>query len=220
MSHENPSTDLVIDIETYQDIPDEVLESRRAQISAPSNYKDPEKIAKYIEEKTAEIVEKAALSPLTGRVVAVGMGLRRHGGDWEFACLTDRINDEQLLLARVDSTLFDVGHGHLITFDGTRFDIPFLVARAMRHGMLLRYRWPLARYSKRHIDLFTILQSGSLGDWSALVLGESKKATGADVAAMVEQERWDDLKTYCLADVRITARLYDAIERCAWLDRR
>jgi len=220
MTNENPSTDLVIDIETYQDIPEEVLESRRSQIQAPANWKDPDKIAKYVEEKTAEIASKAALSPLTGRVVAVGMGLRRNKGNWEFACFVDRINYEEKLLGEVDRALFAVEHGHLITYNGTRFDIPFLVARAMRHGLTLMYKWPLARYAKRHLDLFSILQSGSLSDWSALVLGETKKSSGADVAAMVSEERWDDLKTYCLADVKITARLYDAIERCAWLDRR
>ena len=220
MSHTNPSTDVVIDIETYQDIPPEVLKARVSKIKAPKGWKDPEKIEAHRLQKQAEIREKAALSPITGRVVAVGLGLRRNGSGWEFGCFVDRNNDEAGLLTEVDRALFEIDHGHLITFGGSRFDLPFLVARAMRHRMPLRYRWPVVRYSKRHIDLRELLGEGSLSEWAALVLGQEKNGNGSDVAGLVEGEKWDELRAYCLGDVRITAKLFDAYEQCAWLDRR
>lgn len=220
MTHTNPPTDLVIDIETYQDIPPAVLEAKTAKIQPPKNWKDPDKIAAYIEDAKAKIVRQAALSPLTGRVVAVGLGLRRADEQWEFGCFVDRTGGEDDLLREVDDALSEIEHGHLITFNGTRFDLPFLVARAMRHGLTLRYRWPVVRYSKRHIDLCQLLGDGSLSEWAALVLGEGKTGSGADVAGLVEAERWDDLRNYCLEDVRITARLFEAYEDAAWLDRR
>ena len=40
---------------------------------APKTYKKQESIDEYIEKKRAEYVAKAALSPLTGRVLAVGI---------------------------------------------------------------------------------------------------------------------------------------------------
>ncbi len=39
---------------------------------APANWKDPEKIAAYVAQKEAEWFQSAALSALTGRVLAIG----------------------------------------------------------------------------------------------------------------------------------------------------
>src|SRR5688572_8585619 len=63
---------ITFDIETAP-LPDEQIAPFVPEFSAPSNYKDPEKIKAYIEGEKVKWLEQAALSPLTGRVVAIGI---------------------------------------------------------------------------------------------------------------------------------------------------
>ena len=215
MSHEGQIHEVVLDIETYADITPEQLERMAADVEAPKNWKDPEKIAAYIEKKKAEIVEKAALSPRTGKVVCVGLALRRlgvEGAPWELLALSGA--DEAVVLQEMDLALHAHSVSRVITFNGKRFDIPFLVARLMRQDQCTAFKLPIG-HDKRHVDLWEVLTSwgkgvtGGLGAWSDAILGEPHDQYGSDVAGMVDAGAWGDLESYCLQDVRHTAVLYD-----------
>mgnify|MGYP001489403492 CR=1 FL=1 len=212
MSHEGQIHEVVLDIETYADITPEQLERMAADVEAPKNWKDPEKIAAYIERKKAEIVEKAALSPRTGKVVCVGLLFRNvgeTGAEWKPWALASP--DEDDLLRMVDTVLHGATITRIITFNGKRFDLPYLVARYMTHAMQTRFNLPVG-HDKRHIDLWDLLgRDGSLSAWGDAILGAPKEKTGADVAAMVDAGEWDAIKAYCLDDVRMTAALYDRL---------
>jgi DNA polymerase elongation subunit (family B) len=189
------------------------------KIKAPKNYKDPDKIATYIEREKANVLDKAALSPLTGRIIAVGLGIRR-GSTWEQAVFVDKLGDEGALLHAVDSVLDELVCGHLVTFNGKRFDLPFLAARAMRHKMKLAYRWPLGKYHPRHIDLCDLLGSGSLDDWATAILDKPKALLGSAIAELVKAEKWEDIRAHCLEDITLTAELFEAYEAVATLGRK
>lgn len=214
MSHEGNFSEVVVDIETYQDITAEQIDAMSKGIQAPKNWKDPAKIEKYIEDKKKEIIERAALSPLTGKVVCIGFG-RRIRNEEEWLCETCVGMDEKTILGAMDSYLHGCNATKIITFNGKRFDIPFLLARQMKHNVSTEFKLPIG-YDKRHVDLFDLLgRDGSLGAWSAAILGKPHEQDGSDVAAMVEREAWDELAAYCLDDVRHTAELYERLQLVA-----
>jgi DNA polymerase elongation subunit (family B) len=120
----------VWDIETAP-LPEETLRAQMPAFKAAANLKDPAKIEADIEEKKAKYIAQAALSPMSGRVIAVGFlhynGTKQliHGEDEKYvleqtcAVLNERIGD------RVRCVGFNI-HG---------FDLPFLRFRAMVHGI-------------------------------------------------------------------------------------
>src|SRR5687767_1701747 len=69
---------------------------------APGNFKDPEKIAAAIAEKSRLWREKAALSPLTGRVAMIGMG-------------ADPLSIRHLVFSDPDDEALDKLERHLLT---------------------------------------------------------------------------------------------------------
>lgn len=112
----------------------------------------------------------------------------------------------------------------IVTWNGRHFDMPVLVARAMRHGIRTPWwyqeRGARYRYSiEAHLDLLDELTDhgaadrSSLAQWSALVGGPEKLASGADVAAMFASGSNDQIARYCLGDVRALAHVHAAYMR-------
>ena len=94
---------------------------------APSNWKDSEKIRAYVAEKEAEWFQSAALSALTGRVLAIGY----------LDAVTDELGyfasgDEAADLAAFWHLVAPTGYlnSDLIGFSSNRFDLPFLIRRS------------------------------------------------------------------------------------------
>lgn len=176
---------------------------------APSNYKDPVKIAAYKAEKIVEWLNQAALSAVSGQLLAIGL---RQDGRTTILC------DE-----KEDTMLWDfwatVAHdgalqGPLIGFNSNRFDIPFLVRRSWRHGVPVPRGLMRGRYmSDGLIDLMQVWQ---LGDYQANVklgtlarwLGVGEKSgDGAAFADLLKTDREAALN-YLRNDVELT-------EKCA-----
>lgn len=129
------SNSLVYDIETVA-----LSEARLALVEpeheAPGNFKDPDKIAAAIAEKAKAWREKAALSPLTGRVAMIGTldGAEPAIQYLAFADADDSELDRQeaMMIAQwwrtAERAILD---GKLIvSWNGHGFDIPFLVKRS------------------------------------------------------------------------------------------
>lgn len=117
-----------LDIETGP-LPREAISHLKPTFEAPSNYKDPVKIAENITAQEAAWFERAALSPLTGRVLVIG--IKRIGVPDTFETLE---GDEAAILRQIWTMTGDreVSHrwwGHNLH----GFDIPFLVRRSWFH---------------------------------------------------------------------------------------
>ena len=135
----NPNPPAKVDVDFYNlapiffDIETEALSMKELQddlpfFNAPSTYKDPEKIAAYVEKKRLEYVEKAALSPLTGRVLAIGIKSTKDGqGVFEGA--EDYLLAEFWKYFRLNSEAQWVGH------NTHSFDWPFLIKRSWKLGV-------------------------------------------------------------------------------------
>ena len=118
---------IYFDIET-EALPEEELKHDLPFFEAPKTYKDPEKIAAYIEKKRLEYVEKAALSPLTGRVLAVGVASDKDGqGGFE--------GDEDYLLGEFWKYFRHNNEAQWIGHNTHNFDWPFLIKRSWKLGV-------------------------------------------------------------------------------------
>jgi hypothetical protein len=62
---------LAYDIETGANDQSQTYFEKYADVQAPSNYKDPDKIKSYIEEKRKSLWDGSALKPYTGQVVCI-----------------------------------------------------------------------------------------------------------------------------------------------------
>lgn len=139
------------DIET-EPLPMAELSRMIPLFEAPSNYKDPDKIAANISEQTNKWIEKAALSPISGRVLCIGAELN---GEFIWMDGEGEGGEAQLLRAwkdYVDSNL-RLGH-HFCGFCTHSFDIGFLQKRAWANRVkpMLRFDYDPYR-SEKWIDL-------------------------------------------------------------------
>jgi hypothetical protein len=161
------------------------------EFEAPANYKDPAKIAAYKIDKLQEWVEQAALSAVTGRVLAIGI---RENGSTLILC----DDDEAAMLAEFWAYVAPDGkiRAPLVGFNSNRFDIPFLVRRSWRNRVQVPAGIVNGRYlSNAFIDLMQLWQ---VGDYQATVkldvlarwLGVgAKTGSGAHFAQLLAEDR-------------------------------
>jgi len=175
--------DIVFDIETGPE-PDDVLVRFEPEFEPPGNLKDPEKKAAAVMEKKAAWWEKAALSPITGRVLAIGVfdgtDHTLHHGD-----------DEKTVLEQFWRDYPAVGHPtRLIGHNIFNFDLPFLVRRSWKHGIAVPSDIRQGRYwSTRFVDTMDAWGMGtrelvSLKNLSAFLGVGEKTGSGADFAKL------------------------------------
>ena len=104
-----------------------------------------------------------------------------------------------------------------VTFNGKRFDAPFLLARSLRHRIAPTQRRLLDRYPYRHrphADLAWVWprQCSLDGLCDHLGVASSKGTrTGADVAGAVEEGRIEEVARYCEADTVATLECLQAM---------
>lgn len=104
----------------------------------------------------------------------------------------------------------------VVTFNGRRFDLPVLAARAMLHGLPFAWRFGHNRYRpNEHEDIadtlseFGAAPACSLDAWSRMTGWPGKlDASGGNVEALIAEGKRDHLRAYCMADVVLTAALW------------
>lgn len=109
-----------------------------------------------------------------------------------------------------------------ITFNGKRFDAPFLLARTLYHGLRPTRADLLTRHRYRnrpHCDLWALFADASvnvdLEDLCALLGLPSPKAygQGESVEELLRTEGIEAVRRYCEADVRATLACFARIRR-------
>lgn len=125
----------------------------------PGNIKDPAKIEVAIEKKRAAWLGKAALSPLTGQVLAVG--IKHVGHDDEEILLGDEAEILKGFWGIVEShwPMWWIGHN---IHD---FDLPFLVRRSWKHNVAVPTPfWKDRRWDTGFVDTMKLWGCGVYGD--------------------------------------------------------
>jgi DNA polymerase elongation subunit (family B) len=207
---------LTLDVETVAiDDVDTYLEP----VSAPSNYKDEQKIAEYCAEKRVEQAAKAALDIDLARIVALGYISTEPG---QPSLQETHVVKSEAMEARVLGILWDTffrGSNSsdwfvTVTFNGLNFDLPLLLRRSLYLGVKAP-RLQLDRYRHPHvIDLMQILSHDGRLKYHGLQfylnrfgIGTEPDITGAEIAAAVKAGDWAAVEKHCTADVKGTHEL-------------
>ena len=230
---------LIYDIETAP-----LPESELAALLPPfdptdvktGNIKDPDKLAAKIAEAEAnhrrDFFDRAALDPLTGRVLAVGLlkltyhsphprplspsdAEREKSG--EFVVIGDD-DEKKTLDAFWDAVRGEMGRIHLLVgFNSNSFDLPFLIRRSWKHRVPVPHGIRRGRYwSDQCVDLREIWQTGdrmAKGSLDAIAkhLGVgAKNGNGADFAKLWRSDRAKAVE-YLRNDVLLTAKVAEVL---------
>src|SRR5262245_29185342 len=180
-------------------------------IAAPSNYKDPQKIAEYIEQRMAERLNRCALDIDLCRIVALGWMV--DGEDRPSVILGPDEGNERLAIQQFWRAVADVDRpARIVTFNGSRFDLPLVMRRSDYLG--IRYTpLNLDRYRSPHIDLWNRLTfNGVIGSTHPLrfyakrfgVPVNQPEISGGDIAALVMTGQWADVEAHCADDIQVT----------------
>lgn len=186
-------------------------------IAAPSNYKDPEKIAAYISNERVKRINEAALDLDLARICALGLASTHEGPGAHPICNdSEEIAALESLAKGLDTSSREFVT--IITFCGHKYDLPLLMRRAKYLGVPFP-KINLDRYKSPHIDLFEELtmrgavKAHSLRwymrrlGWTDLLEADPFKDGGADVATAAAEGRWEDIAAHCRVDVTATLRL-------------
>ncbi|MFN2441715.1 MAG: ribonuclease H-like domain-containing protein [Thermoanaerobaculia bacterium] len=186
------------------------------------------------EAEAEEEKRRGALSPFTGRIVAIGVVNADDGrscalfevpGQSEVAVRRDGprtfiSGTEELILRKFWDFLGE--KDRFISFNGRQFDGPFLMIRSAINGITPKRDLVGYRYSFHpNCDLREALNFwGSVNsrqyrfnlDLACKTFGvKSSKSDGMDgraVETLYREGRYEEIATYCLEDVRATAELY------------
>lgn len=185
------------------------------------NLKDPVKIAEKIAEAEAnhrrEFFDKAALDPLTGRVVAVGL-LYPDSGECDVIGPDD---EAQLLRAFWTACRGEMGRvNQMIGFNIHAFDLPFLIRRSWKHQIAVPFGIRRGRYwAEEMVDLRETWQlgdrqaRGSLDSIAKHLGVGAKKGDGKAFAEMWRSDR-KQAEAYLRNDLELTARIAAALGLC------
>jgi 3'-5' exonuclease len=200
-------------------------------VKAPSNYKDPEKIAAYIEAERERInadheafvqaaILKTGLDGSFGQIVCIGWAF----DDGETQSLQAgglSLDDEASLIADWFAALSAAHVGNsgtrpvLVGHNHAAFDIPFVWKRAIVHGIKPPFWFPRDPKPWSDVLFDTMTQWAGARERISLdrlcrALGITGKDdfTGADVWPAVQAGRINDVASYCRGDVERTRAIH------------
>lgn len=177
---------------------------------APGNYKDPEKIAKAIEEKKQEQINRAALDPDYGEIITIGY--TKSPDDVKVTVL---FGDEKKML----KDFWDAFHecsGKCVGYNILGFDLPYLLRRSMAHNVKPRTIPFLAKYRTDPVtDLMGILYNWNI----AKSLKQVAKIYQLPVdcpevdGSLVGSLPLEDIIRYQISDVKLTISLWQRMNK-------
>jgi DNA polymerase elongation subunit (family B) len=216
---------IFFDIETESLTAEELL-LRQPKFGARANIKDPVKIEADIEAKKKAWVEKAALDPFSGRVVAIGCAQ----DESEIICdhyngepkgERDIIDDFWEFYTREKSHVF-------CGFNIISFDVPYLVRRSFALGIRVPkeingvFNFASTngrRMSTRFLDLMDFWRLGnfqdriSLSNFAVHCGFQPKEQSGKDFAGLLRTDNKEAIR-YLKNDVALVRSIYN---RCLGL---
>jgi len=153
------TTRLAIDIETEAN-PDLIASIPEPEV-AVGNLKDPIKIAEKQAQARIDQVAKMALDPHYGRILSIG--LARTEPTTIMRGEQNPEASEQDILIRAWEIIGNHAGGYA-TFNGSIFDIPFMVRRSMLLGVPV-VKLPCGKYQTadckaEHLDVYNLLANG------------------------------------------------------------
>ena len=195
------------------------------------NIKDPDKVAAKIAEAEAnhrrDFFDRAALDPLTGRVVAIGL-LYPDSGEFDVIGHEDEARTLREFWTACRGEMGRVNQ--MIGFNTHAFDLPFLIRRSWKHQIAVPFGIRRGRYwAEEMVDLREAWQLGDrqargsldsiarhLGVGAKLAAPAANGAspgkiiTGADFAGLWRSDR-KQAEAYLRNDIELTAKIAQAL---------
>ncbi len=184
-------------------------------LEADKRLTDPAKIAASIAEREQARAEKFGLDYNVGRIVALGYWTDQGG------IHTDAMRGEAAEADLLRHFWSMAKHRTIIGFRIKDFDLKFAIQRSRYLG--IEYpQLDLGRYSTRSaiVDLYHELTFNDSQDRDSWCMRRTLKAfskrfglpcedetAGADIAALVAADQWDQVIAHCTSDVKLTVAL-------------
>ena len=181
---------------------------------APSNWKNPDKIKSYIEEKKQEQIEKAALDADYGRIVALGWKVDDKPIDSRLVYdIEDGYSEKELI--QTFWNLYKDQNGYSCGYNIIGFDLPYLMRRSFDLGIIPGIFPNLAKYRTfPTLDLMMVLYNWSgfkSLKWVVKRYGLDNplpELEGSQVKGMDDKT----LRAYVENDVYLTYQLYERMK--------
>lgn len=177
---------------------------------APGNYKDPEKIEQYIEQKRMEQIDRAALDPDYGKVIAIGL-MDVETKSTTSMLVSDWGGDEKIMLEDFWVKL-RMHNNYSCGYNIINFDLPYLQRRSFALGSYMAVLPVIRRYATTPtLDLMQVLFNWSTPKSLKFVAdryGLDNPLPGID-GSMVKDMDDDTLRKYVENDVNLTYQLYE-----------
>lgn len=204
---------LFIDIETIPTSSNEAIDYVARKIEAPGNYKDPDKIKAYIDDKRDDTVARTSLSGLFGQVYMIGYAFNDapvdviyEGNERDTLTAFDKLLDRN---EYNDNKILYVGH------NAQDFDIPFLSQRLMVNGFKPLFNHNMKPWDMGVDDTMKIFACGKRDMYAlealCITFGIETPKNGIDgsmVAGLYAAGKHQEVMDYCKEDVRATRELY------------
>jgi hypothetical protein len=224
---------LFLDIEVVPaEEPEAFMVPRVEDLEPPANYKKPETIQAWREERAASLVgelrEESVFEPLLGGIiVAVGVAVGNKAPIVMLTKSADEDGERDLLATLERAWIRSHSQRPVVTWNGFDYDLPFLAKRALRHGLFglagLCHRDKPWGDSRRH-DLFKVWQQhdrrakGKLSAVAAyLGIDEGEDPiTGAGVANAMKSDP-SLVVRHCELDIRRLRAIYWRFRAAGWV---
>ena len=216
---------ITIDIETIPDQREGAAQAARSRIAAPGNYKDPDKIAAYIEERGEKAYRDTALDGSYGEIICIGYAIGHEPAEAIYRDSLDPGSEKNLIEGfwdMVDSQI--VAMPRWIGQRVASFDLRFLWRRSVILDVPPSRVLPMdAPPWSREIADVSYMWTGDRGrgiklETLAEVLGiEGCKddMDGSQVWDAFLAGRIDEIVDYCVSDVEVARK---AFYRMSFLD--
>lgn len=199
---------VIVDIETFP-IADAAEYLDLTGFSAPTNWKDPEKIAANIKEQQQQAINKAALDLDLCRMVCIGWLVE--GRDRPTVMTAA---DDLMEAAALEEFWGVLDERSTIGYNQVGFDLPIL----LRRSLYLNVPAPmlnLDKYRSNHIDLQQRLSMNGTKQYRSLNWYCKRMKfdvpcdlnSGKDIGQLVTDGKWAEVAAHCEADVLKTAAL-------------
>jgi predicted PolB exonuclease-like 3'-5' exonuclease len=210
-------SNLFIDIES---LPSEAKPDL-SEIEPPKNYKDPEKIKKYQEEKLDEIYRKQALDSMQGRLLCLAWAI--DDGPVESIIVGINTETEETLINSFQNFILnipvDIYNLEWVGHNIKTFDLPWIWRKALKYRCFdLARIIPRQRYDKRIKDTME-MWAVDFKDYVSLdkiakFLGLGGKEEGIDGSKVYDmwlEGQLEKIEKYCREDVELVREVYKII---------
>ena len=207
---------LVFDIETVGQRPEDIPARARDYLNRGLERDRPD--AEELERRRTDMEARFGLDPTTGRVIVIGVVDTSRGTEHAFTEGSE--GSEKELLSSFWEWLAANEPTRYVSFNGKRFDVPYLNIRSAVHGLRPSVIIPAEPETRMpHFDVREVLEGGERRrrgslDYFCAILGVDSPKTlldGAKVGEAYEAGRLDDIVKYCLQDCCATAALFDKL---------